>query len=320
MRFGARPKRLETVHILKGMKTAMPPNPNDRPNKLAAIEERMKRRRERAKPPTVRSLDMPPGLITRRTLLLRTGVSESVLRRMEQVGQVRADFLNATGWAYYREERIQTVIEWASRERNLPPPARSTRPDPPPSPPARASRSERAELASPPPPQSPLDDVEPAAPPPPKKRAGAGYTPAEAANVFGLMEAGKTLVQIVIKTSIDPVVVREIADQHAAFSGSVTVTLDHLEKMRRLVPDGAPLKSGDDLYALVRAATRRLVCPRCREAERADACVPCLVLMAQKEQQRAEGASAPAEPKDELDDLAREDPELERERLAKAKA
>ncbi len=107
------------------------------------------------------------------------------------------------------------------------------------------------------------------------------YTPEEVSDVFGALEAGKSLIQCVKECGVMPVTVELIAADYARLTGGMYLRKDAMDIINALPLEGAfPLKSDSDLVAVLKAASVD-TCRKCNTRARV-LCKPCALKTADR--------------------------------------
>lgn len=104
------------------------------------------------------------------------------------------------------------------------------------------------------------------------------YGDADAHRVISRLAEGATLEEIHLETKIHPQKLLLIAKDRAELARSLVLTRKAIDEIETLPIAGAifPLRSGDDVVAILRLALKEHLCASCKRARRSTQCAACL--------------------------------------------
>lgn len=125
-------------------------------------------------------------------------------------------------------------------------------------------------------------------------RLSTSYASEQGALVFELLEEGASLSAIVIKLRVHPATVQLIAKDYEACTRTVILNESIMDQMNAILPD-VELTTGAEICAALRFAVKQIACAKCRAADRAETCLPCLCVTLERKR-AASADSSEAEP------------------------
>lgn len=204
---------------------ATPSLPKRKPVPGALSREKF--RAEPRKHPPYLSGRCPPGYFTRADLLERTGKTEQDLKRLEGRGLLKVDARNRMGWGLYTADTANRVIAFF-RDRQAP----------------ENLSSRHSALSLP----------------------ALSYTTEESVIVFDALHKGVVPTQIAVDYHVHPAIIELIMRDYERINSVVILTTADLTRLENLGVDAVyPVRSGDDVVQLVKAALKPSLCNACIE-------------------------------------------------------